>query len=368
LKVALVHEFLITWGGSDLVVQKFHEIFPDAPIFTALFDKNQIGDRFKNAEIVTSFLQKLPFSIKKHRFFMPLFPMAFESFDMRDYDVVLSSHHCSAKSVITPAGTCHVCFVHSPMRYAWDFFPEYMAEFGRLMQIPMRLLFHYMRMHDVAAASRVDYYIANSENVRKRIMKHYRRDSVVINSPVQASRFHISKSVGDYYLVVSRLVPYKRVDIAVEAFSRLKNEKLLVVGNGPEMNRLKKIAGTNVEFVGFAPDEQLAEYYSKCKAFLFPGEEDFGITPLEAMASGRPVVAYSAGGALETVSDGITGVFFDHQHPESLSKAISKFDPDSFDPEKIRAHAETFDESVYKRKIKEFVDSKHAEWRDGCVL
>lgn len=363
MNVALVHEFLITWGGSDLVVQKFCEVYPNAPIYTALFDRAQIGDRFEGRKIVTSFLQKVPFAIKKHRLMMPFFPLAFESFDLTGYDVVLSSHHMAAKSVLTTAATCHISFVHTPMRYAWDFFPEYMAEFGRLAQIPMRLLFHYLRLHDAVSANRVDYFIANARNVARRIMKHYRREAAVIHSPVQCSKFRVADRADDFYLVVSRLVPYKRVDIAVEAFNRIDG-KLVVIGSGPELKRLKSMAGPNVEFLGFVPDERMSEYYSKCRAFLFPGEEDFGITPLEAQASGRPVIAYAAGGALETVVEGKTGAFFSEQTPGSLADAIRSFDPDSLDPREIRRHAESFDEEVFKKKISDFVSEKYNEWRE----
>jgi len=367
MKVALAHEFLITWGGSDLVVQKFGEIYPDAPIYTALFDDKQIGDRFEGKRIITSFLQRFPFSIRKHRLFMPFFPLAFESFDFTGYDVVLSSHHMSAKSILTSANTCHFCFVHTPMRYAWDHFPQYMSEFGRIAQIPMRLLFHYLRIHDAASANRVDYFIANSEYVARRIRKHYRRDAVVIHSPVQASRFHVSGAVGDYYLVVSRLVPYKRVDVAVEAFNRT-GKKLLIAGTGPEFEKLKAVAKPNIEFLGFVPDDKLADYYSNCRAFIFPGEEDFGITPLEAQASGRPVIAYASGGALETVVDGKTGAFFHEQTPQSLADAVECFDYAAFDPQAVRKHAETFDEEVFKRKISDFIDKKLPEWREGRIL
>jgi glycosyltransferase involved in cell wall biosynthesis len=364
MNVALVHEFLITWGGSDFVVQKFGEIYPEAPIFTALFDRGRLGERFEGKNIVTSFLQKFPLALSKHRLFMPLFPLAFESFDLTGYDVVLSSHHMAAKSVLTRSETCHICFVHSPMRYAWDFFPEYMSEFGRLMRIPMRLLFHYLRIHDAVSANRVDFFIANSQNVSRRIMKHYRREAAVIHSPVQCANFHVSDRIEDYYLVVSRLVPYKRVDVAVEAFRNLK-QRLVVVGAGPELKRLKNIAGPNVEFAGFVPDERLGEYYSKCKAFLFPGEEDFGITPLEAQASGRPVIAYAAGGALETVIAGKTGAFFKEQTPAALAEAVKSFDPDKTDPAETRRHAEGFDELVFKRKISEFVKEKYGKWKGG---
>lgn len=363
MNIALVHEFLVTWGGADLVVQKFGELYPAAPIYTAIHDRPAMEEYFRDREIFTSFLQKMPLATRKHRFYMPLFPLAFESFDLTSYDIVLSSHHMAAKSVITTSDTCHICFVHTPMRFAWEFFPHYMAEFGALSRPLMRLFFHYLRMHDVAASGRVDYYIANSHNTARRIRKHYRRESEVIHSPVIASNFHVSDRPGDYYLVLSRLVPYKRVDLAVEAFNRL-GRKLVVVGDGPEKKRLKEMAGRNIEFVGFAPAEEVADYYANCRAFVFPGEEDFGITPLEAQASGRPVIAYGAGGALETVVEGKTGMFFEEQSAGALAAAVENFDDGDVDPAEIRRHAEGFDVEVFKKRINDFVRGKYSEFRE----
>lgn len=364
MKTALVHEFLITWGGSDLVVHKFGEIYPDAPIFTAMYEPSIMDRWFGGREIHTSFLQKVPYAKQKHRLVMPFFPLAFESFDLSEFDVVLSSHHMAAKSVITRADACHVCFVHTPMRFGWDFFPEYMKDFGPIMRPIMRLLFHYLRSHDVVAASRVDYFIANSHNTARRIMKHYRRESEVIHSPVEGNRFRVSEKTEDYYFALSRLVPYKRIDLAVEAFNRL-GKKLLVAGTGPELERLKSMAKPNIEFLGFVSDEKVVEYYSKCKAFIFPGEEDFGITPLEAQASGRPVIAYGSGGALETVVGGKTGTFFMEQTPDALVDAVNKFDCDAMSPEQIRAHAMEFDVENYKKKIEAFVKVKYEEFKGG---
>ena len=363
MNIALVHEFLVTWGGSDLVARTFCEIFPGAPLYTALLDEKVMRPYFPGIDIRTSFLQKVPFALKKHRLAMPFFPLAFEGFDLSGYDVVLSSHHMSAKGVITPADTCHISFVHTPMRYAWDFYHEYMGEFGRFQRPLMRLLFHYLRMWDYASAARVDYFVANSHNVARRIMKHYRRESAVIHSPVEAHKFKATDSPKDYYLVVSRLVPYKRVDIAVEAFSRI-GEKLVVAGTGPELDRLKAMAGKNVEFAGFVPDEQLADLYSGCRAFLFPGYEDFGITPLEAQASGRPVIAYGAGGALETIEDGATGCFFPEQKADSLAEAVKNFDWGKCDQAAVRAHALKFDIEEFKKKILVFVTGKSEEWKN----
>lgn len=364
MNIALVHEFLVTWGGSDLVARNFAELYPDAPLFTALYDAGVMDKHFKKTKIITSSLQKYPFALKKHRLYMPFFPIAFEQFDLSGYDVVLSSHHFAAKGVVTGADTCHVSFVHTPFRYAWDFYHEYIREFGRVKGAAMRLLFHYLRIVDAAAAGRVDFFIANSENTARRIWKHYRRPSEVIHSPIEARRFHAGEGQGDYYLIVSRLVPYKRVDLAVEAFRGL-NEKLVVAGSGPELARLKAAAGPNVEFHGFVPDEQLPDLYAGCRAFLFPGYEDFGLTPLEAQAAGRPVIAYAKGGALETVAEGKTGTFFNEQTPDALREAVRRFDAFAADPRDIRRHALQFDTGVFKEKINSFITEKYGQWRDN---
>lgn len=362
MNVALAHEFLVTWGGSDLVAREFCKTFPGAPLHTALYNPAVMDRHFQGVDIRTSALQRWPMALKKHRLYMPFFPIAFEQFDFTGYDLVLSSHHYAAKGVVTGADTCHICFVHTPMRYAWDYYHEYMAGFGRMARPALRWLFHWLRMWDAASANRVDYFIANAHNVARRIWKHYRRPSTVIHSPIEADRFRIGNTIGDYYLVVSRLVPYKRVDLAVQAFSAL-GEKLVVAGDGPELKRLKAMAGPNVEFTGFVDGKQLENLYSGCRAFLFPGFEDFGLTPLEAQASGRPVIAYGAGGALETVIEGLTGTFFKEQTADSLAEAVRRFDWQSTDPAAVRAHAQQFDTAVFRKKIADFARDRFEEWK-----
>ena len=366
MNIALVHEFLVTWGGADLVARTFCEQFPGAPLYTALYDKNVMGAHFNGVDIRTSSLQKYPLVLKKHRLYMPFFPLAFEQFDLSGHDVVLSSHHMAAKGVITPATTCHISFVHTPFRYAWDMYHEYIVGFNALTRPLARLLFHYLRVWDAASASRVDFFIANAHNVARRIMKHYRRPAAVIHSPIEANRFHIADKIGDYYLILSRLVGYKRVEIAVEAFNRL-DQKLVVAGSGPELKRLKAIAGKNIEFAGFVPDEQVADLYAGCRAFIFPGYEDFGLTPLEAQAGGRPVIAFGRGGALETVVEGKTGAFFYEQTPEALADAVRGFDWQACDPAAIREHALGFDTEVFKQKIQAFVTEKYQEWKEAST-
>lgn len=362
MNAALVHEFLITWGGSDFVLRQFADMFPDAPIYTALYHKD-MDKWFAGRDIRASFLQRIPGAAARHRFLMPFFPLAFESFDLTGRDLVLSSHHLAAKCVITPPDTCHVCFCHTPMRYGWDFTHQYIAQMRPSLRTPMLLALHYLRNVDVASANRVDYFIANSRYVANRIRKYYRREAEVINSPVDTSKFHLSGVIDDYHLIVSRMVGYKRVDLAVEVFNRL-GKRLLVIGDGPEMGRIKSMAGKNIEILGFVPDDKLAEYYSRCRAFIFPGIEDFGITPLEAQASGRPVIAFREGGAMETVIDGKTGLFFDEQTPQSLTSAVLAAEKMTFEPQAVRRHAERFDTQIFKIKIRKFIDEKLDEWRN----
>ena len=362
MKVALVHDWLPFMGGAERVLSNIYELYPEAPIYTLICNKNRMEGPLKTADIRTSYLQKKK-EITNHRKLFPFMPSAIESFDLNEYDMVISSSSSVAKAVITHPDAIHICYCHSPMRYAWEFSYEYagkMAGKNRLVQKALKYFMTWMRVWDYSSAARVDYFIANSENVAKRIKKHYRRDSVVIHPPVRCNLFNISDEDGDFFLCVSRLQEYKRVDIAIEACNKL-GVKLKVVGDGPDAKQLKSIAGPNVEFLGRVPDEQVKELYAKCRAFLFPGEEDFGITPLEAMASGRPVIAYGKGGALETVVDGKTGLFFKEQTTDSLVEAIKKFETMSFDKKELRAHAEKFDESVFKEKIRQFVEEKYAE-------
>lgn len=360
MKIALVHDWLTNMGGAERVVINFKEIYKDAPIYTTLYDPDNLDNELKNINVKTSFLQKPKNLRKGHQRLLPFMPMAFESFDLNEYDVVLSSSSSCAKGVITNPNTMHVCYCHTPMRYAWEYYYEYANEWGlnKLKGKLLKYVMNYMRMWDRVSADRVDYFIANSENVAKRIWKHYRRESVVIHPPVRCKLFNISDIDEDYFLIVSRLVPYKRIDLAVQAFNEL-GLPLVVIGVGKDLDRLKAMAKNNIKFLGRQPDEVIKEYYSKCRAFVFPGEEDFGITPLEAQASGRPVIAYGKGGALETVVEQRTGVFFKQQTVEDLKDAVSRFQSLSFDKIFIRKHAESFDEKIFEMKIKNFVNEKY---------
>ena len=363
MKIAIVHDWLTNMGGAEQVVINFKEIYSEAPIYTTFYNPNKLDDKLRNIDVKTSYLQKKKM-VTNHKKYFPYMPMAFERFNLNKYDVVLSSSSCCAKGVITKPETIHICYCHTPMRYAWEKRDEYTEGMGKLKKKLVNILLHYMRIWDVVSSKRVDYFIANSTTVQKRIKKYYGRDSVVIGAPVRCNLFNISETDGDYYFVVSRLVKYKRFDLAVQACKEL-GKKLVVIGDGPEREKLEKLAenNENIVFMGRQPDDVVKKYMQECKALLFPGEEDFGIVPLEVQACGRPVIAYGKGGVLDTVIDGKTGVYFNEQTAESLKEAIIKFEKMKFDKQEIREHAMQFDEEVFRRKIKEFVDEKIGENR-----
>ncbi|MEA1937011.1 MAG: glycosyltransferase [Patescibacteria group bacterium] len=362
MKVALVHDYLVQYGGAERVLEAFTEIFPKAPIYTMVYDKKLMGRAFSDRKIHTSFLQKIPLVGSHHRLFPLLMPMAIEQFDLSKYDVVLSDSNSYAKGAITMPSTLHITYCHTPMRYAWDDCHKYLREFkySKLTKKFVPFAMNYIRMWDKISADRPDRYIANSKFVASRIKKYYHKNSFVINPPVSAEKFYISKNVEDYYLMIGRALPYKRFDIVVKAFNELKLP-LKIIGKGLEMNKLKKYANSNIEFLGYLNDKETSVYYSKCKAFIFPPEEDFGITPLEAMASGRPVIAFRGGGALETVIENKTGLFFDEQTPQSIIAVVQNFNSREFNPEEIRKRALEFDKELFKKKIKKFVEEEYAK-------
>jgi glycosyltransferase involved in cell wall biosynthesis len=363
MKVALVHDWLTNMGGAERVVINFKEIFKDAPIYTTIYNPDNLDDELKNIDVRTSFLQNKKDAKKNHQKYFPFMPMAFESFDLNDYDIVLSSSSSCAKGVVTNPNTMHVCYCHSPMRYGWEFYYEYAntTDMKKLKKKLLKYFMDYMRIWDNVSSNRVDYFIANSENVARRIWKHYRRESVVIHPPVRCNLFNISDEDEDYFLIVSRLVEYKKIDLAIEAFNELRLP-LIIIGDGSEREKLESKAKDNIKFLGRQPDNVIKKYYSKCRAFIFPGEEDFGITPLESQASGRPVIAFGKGGVLETVVNGQTGIFFKEQTVDELKLAVKKFQNIDFDKKVIRKHAEEFDEAIFKRKIKDFVNEKYDEF------
>ncbi len=359
MKIALVHDYLVQYGGAERVLEAFTEIWPYAPIYTLLHDPEAMHGKFADKRIYTSFLQKSRFARKHHRLFPPLMPAAIESFDFSKYDVVLSDSSSYAKGIITRPETLHISYVHTPMRYAWDDCQKYTQDFGfpRFIKKLVPFFMNPIRLWDKASADRVDHYIANSKFVQARIAKYYRKDSVVIHPPVDIASFSVApeSECQDYFLMVGRLIAYKRHDIAIEAFNRLKLP-LKIIGRGPEFDRLKKIAGPTIEFLGRVPDEALPKYYAKCQAFIFPQEEDFGIVAEEAFASGRPVIAYRGGDIVEHLEEGKMGEFFDEQTPESLSEAVRKFQSKTYDSGLIRQHAERFDKALFRAKIQSAVE------------
>lgn len=355
MRVALVHDYLTQFGGAERVLQALMELFPHAPVFTLVANSNFIDPR----RLRTSFLQHFPGARRHHRYFPLLMPLAAEQFDLRDFDVVLSASHSFGKGVITSPQTLHISYCFTPIRYVWDDSHRYVREFSasRFFQKLAPLALSYIRIWDYYAAQRVDEYVTLSDYVARRIAKYYRRPSTVIAPPVDVDRFYVSHQHQDYYLIVSRLVPYKRIDIAMAACERL-DRRLLIAGTGPEEAELKSRAGRNTEFLGFVPDEQLSALYAGARALLFPQEEDFGITPLEAAAAGKPTVAFRGGGARETIIPAKTGLFFDHQTPDSLAAAIEKFETYSWDAASIRAHAEQFHRAIFLQKMKQLVEDK----------
>ncbi len=364
MKIALVHDYLIQDGGAERVLQAFREIWPDAPIYALLHDPERMGDRFHGSDIRTSFLQRIPFALDRYKWLMPLMPAATERYDLSAFDVVLSSTSAFAKGVITRADALHICYCHTPTRYLWSDMHSYVQELsipGPIKRV-MPLVLSRIRTWDRLAADRVDRFIANSETVRQRISKYYRHSSDVIHPPVDTKRFRITdpSAVEPYFVAGGRLVAYKRFDIVVKAFTKL-GIPLKVFGEGPEMAMLRRAAGPNVEFLGRISELKKAELYSHAQAYLHPQEEDFGITAVEAMASGTPVIAFRKGGAEETVVDGVTGAFIEEQTWEELANAIIRFDRTAFDPHTIRAHALRYDVVTFKRRIFDYVRAVVAE-------
>ncbi len=359
-KTAIVHDYLAQAGGAERVAAALHGLFPDAPLFTSVYDEKATLGYFRDIDVQTSILQRWPLSSQRmHKFALPLYPAAFEHFDFHGYDLVLSSSSSFAKGVITPPETCHICYCHTPARFAWRQH-EYLSQSrrGRLVSLLLRGMLGRLRAWDVQSASRPDYYIANSYNVAQRIRKYYRRDvAAVIPPPIDTERYAPAplSEVGPHFLVVSRLVGYKRVDLAVEACNRL-GAPLRIVGTGPDLAGLKRIAGPTVEFLGRLPDREVAAEFARCRALIFAGEEDFGMTPLECMASGRPVVAFAAGGALETVADGETGVLFPAQTADSLAAALLSLDDIAFDPAALQKHAARFGLGVFNDRMRRFIE------------
>jgi len=365
MKVALIHDHLAQDGGAEKVLKVLAEMFPEAPIFTLLSDQNNVDKYFKNRHIETSIIQKLPGGVSHYQWYLLFMPMAVEFFDLREYDLVISDTSSFAKGVITAPDCLHICYCHTPTRYLWSDTHQYINElkYNKWFKKIISLVLNSIRLWDRAASDRVDLFIANSRTVQQRITKYYRRDSVVIYPPVETERFKIAdlsvqKPQERYFLAGCRLAPYKRIDLAIAAFKKLgTGYKLKIFGDGVDLERLKKLAApvSNIEFLGRVTEEEKVRLFSETQAFINPQEEDFGITVVEAMASGRPVIAYRKGGATETIIEGKTGLFFDEQSDESLLEVVKNFKADDFIPEEIRAHAEKFSVKNFQQNINQFI-------------
>lgn len=338
-------------------MEELCRLFPQADIFTHVLDRSILPSDLAGKDIKTSFIDNLPRARRWYKNYLPLMPIALEQIDLRGYDLVISSESGPAKGVLTSSEALHVCYCHTPMRYVWDLYHEYLAQSGRVKRFLMVPLLHYLRQWDRLSADRVDHFIANSENVARRIAKHYRREADVVYPPVDVDAFVPSGSVDDFYLMAGQLVAYKRADLAVRAFTR-NGKRLVVIGDGEQLETLRKVAGANVTLMGWQPEEVLRDYYARCRALIFPGEEDFGIVPVEAMSAGRPVIAFGKGGALETVMDGKTGVFFHEQTEEALLDAVERFEgmKNEFFPDEIRAHACRFGPERFRTEMSRIIE------------
>jgi len=362
MKIAIVHDWFVTYGGAERVISEMLKMYPSADLF-ALYDFLPDVNRpnIMNKKITTSFLQKFPFARKKYRSYLPLMPLAIEQFDLSGYDLVISSSTAVAKGVITGPDQVHIAYVNSPIRYAWDLSYQYLKE-SRLDRglrgMIAKLILHYIRMWDFRTAYGVDYFIGNSKFITRRINKVYRRESTAIYPPVDTDSFTLETNKDDYYLTVSRMVPYKKMDKIVEAFSEMPDKKLIVVGDGPDFSKIEKKATSNIELVGFLSSDKIKEYMQKARAFVFSAEEDFGIVPVEAQACGTPVIAYGKGGALETVIENKTGLFFSAQTKDSIKSAVVEFESklDQFDPNEIRKNALRFSPERFHTEFKDFVN------------
>ncbi|MGX1166153.1 glycosyltransferase involved in cell wall biosynthesis [Bradyrhizobium sp. USDA 372] len=362
MKVAIIHYWLVGMRGGEKVLEALCEMYPEADIYTHVYVPEMVSATIRKHRVVATFINRLPRAARMYKTYLPLMPLALEQLDLRDYDLILSSESGPAKGIIAPPHALHVCYCHTPMRYIWNMFHDYRASAGSLARLAMPSLSHYLRLWDVASAARVDSFVANSATVAGRIRRYYGLDASVIHPPVDTAAFSPcpSSELGDYYLMAGELVSYKRPDLAVRAFNELKL-KLVVIGGGEMLSEIRRLAGPTVSVLGPQPFEALKHHYARCRALIFPGEEDFGMVPVEAMASGRPVIAFGRGGATETVANGVTGLFFDEQSIAAINNSIARFERMSFEPEAIVAHALQFGREPFIRKMRAHIDLLFAQ-------
>lgn len=387
-RVALVHDWLTGMRGGERCLEALCDLFPEADLFTLLHVRGSVSEMIERRRILTSAIQQMPFAANRYRYYLPLFPWAVERLTLDGYDLILSGSHCVAKGVKPPPRALHIAYVYTPMRYIWDQQEAYVGpgRMGPLSRLLLRAMAGRLRRWDLEANHRVDDFVAISRHVADRILRHYGRAAEVIYPPVRTARFHIADRTDDYFLVAGAFAPYKRIDLAIQAFTRL-GRRLVVLGEGQEGRRLRRMAGPTIEFLGWRPDGEVAEVLGRCRALIFPGEEDFGILPVETMACGRPVIAYGKGGVTETVIPinsartphfaprtaldaprTPTGVFFYEQTVEALIGAIDLYErsPERFEPEALRAHALAFDASVFEKRMAAFVAERYERWeREG---
>ncbi|PIR54780.1 glycosyltransferase family 4 protein [Candidatus Peregrinibacteria bacterium CG10_big_fil_rev_8_21_14_0_10_36_19] len=363
-KIALVFDWTTTRGGAEKVNLTLHKMFPNAPIFTSIYNEKNLPE-FKEAAIKTSFIQKLPFAKTKHQMYLNLMPYAYESFDLSSYDIVISSSHSCAKGIITKPETMHICYCHTPMRYAWDNWHTYISDYkiNPLIKYIGKRKMHKLRMWDKISAERVDHFIANSSTTKKRIEKYYRKNSEIIFPPIETKNFTIAEETKGYFLAVGRLTPYKKFDLIIETFNQI-GLPLKIVGSGISEQDLRKQANSNIEFLGQVNEKTLRKLYSEAEALIFPQIEDFGITALESLASGRPVIALNEGGAKDSLTNE-NAVFFEKQTPTHLKEAIEKFQKtkNQYKPENLKKYSEKFEEEEFKKNLEEFIQTKWQQWQ-----
>ena len=366
MKVAIVHYWLVGMRGGEKVIEALCEMYPQADIFTHVYVPDMVSETIRRHDVTTTFINSLPRASRMYKTYLPLMPLALEQLDLRGYDLVISSESGPAKGIIAPPEALHVCYCHTPMRYIWNMYHDYRQNAGWIARHMMPPLTHYLRMWDVTSATRVDSFVANSATVAGRINRYYGADATVIHPPVDTNAFcpAAPSEIGDYFLMVGELVSYKRPDLAIRACNELKLP-LVVIGGGEMIAEIRNLAGPSVKIMGPQPFDVLKRHYARCRALIFPGEEDFGMVPVEAMASGRPVIAYGRGGALETVSAGLSGIFFEKQTVEDISSAIARLSELEVDPQKIAAHAQRFGRDRFLQKMRAHIEGLLARRPDG---